>query len=154
MKLRQATEADIGYIATMVMQWQRELPEDLRFFQGTAADAERAAVILATAPHVLTKLAVKDDGTLMGGYSIIITRGVFSHVPYGQMLCWYVEPQHRGHAMVGGKMLMDAMAETNERGLSRLEVNPWHMDQGTKAVLERLQFVPACTTYMRQVQHG
>lgn len=150
--IRFAKEDDLGAIAAMIMAWNRELPEEIRFFEGGAAEAERSANILIYSDAYITKV-IDGPNETAGGYALGIHTGVFSERPYGQVLCWYVKPKYRGHDMLGLKMLLDALKMARDFKLDRLEASPWVQDVGTQRVLQRLNFIPACVTHMRKVQY-
>lgn len=149
MELRKATERDLGKVAYMIMKWHREIPDEVKFFDGTSQQAEQAAEYLIKLPNYLTML-VEEDGEVVAGYSLNIIHGVFENRKYGQLVCWYVLPQYRGHRFLGIRLLTHAIKTAQELHLDRIEANPWYKDEGTKAVLQRLRFAPACTTYMKR----
>lgn len=150
MKLRRPEERDLGRIAHMIMKWNRELPEEVRFFEGTPQQAETAATQMINNSMFVGKVA-DVGGELAGAYAIAIQQGVFWEKPYGKLFCWYVYPQYRGPRMIGFKMLMDAIKMAKEMGLGYFEVIPWGNDEGAKQVLRRLRFQPTSLAYVKRI---
>ena len=153
MELRQATPADIGQLAYLIMLWRQELPEECRFFGEDAWVAERAAERIICDQDNSTKFLV-DDGKVVG-LSVLIKHesGLFSPYPYGVIFAIYVKPGYRGHKFLGYKLLCEVLDTAKKMRLSRVEFNPMFNALGASKVLKRIGFNPICTTHILELNH-
>lgn len=126
MTLRPATPTDRDAIVAMAQHFMRfshygrilsaiSLPGVTLLVEGVLKSA--------ALPNANTfALVAEDDGGVFGMLGLIACPHPLSGDAYGEELCWWVEPTHRGARLVGPKMLARAEAWARERGLKFLKM--------------------------------
>lgn len=146
--VRKVEPRDLAQVAYMILKWDSELPEWCQQVQGVIARAERAAQIIVSGDGSVSEgYVLEEGGEVIGGCAVVKAVGIFSPNPYGQLLMWYVLPEHRGK-LHGLRLLKKAMEVSKECGLEWLEAYPWADDAGAAKVLERLGFKYAVNSFM------
>jgi len=140
---------DVGKIAYMIMRWNSELPEWLRRVEGGARHAQAIAEAIVANERFIGR-ALELDGQVIGGLCIFLGDNLFSLRQYGQLMMWYVEPEHRG-GLHGIRLLREAIKIAEERKLGWLETYPWADDEGASRLLPRLGFFDSCSVFVKRI---
>lgn len=80
---------------------------------GLASDPDHGAALAIVA---------EDDGGVFGMLGLVACPHPLSGEPYGDELCWWVDPVHRGALLAGPRLLQRAEAWARARGLKFLKM--------------------------------